>query len=280
MIEKMVAFFRSLLFTAAGCLAKLAIGLGVLVLVNMGLVQVARHYLDFEPDPTGFILGVSVVLLIFFTVAFQDRTFENMVLNDHKNKNQEDDDDDDEYDFDDDEGDEDKLLEGDNFGKDGRSKTPPREGMFGIIDLVFRGATDAEAAVMAGQFMSQDIFEGSIPSYRPPSFFGRSENEVAVRVIYHRVIHSPDAYNDKNKLYERVKAAYKDLRLSLPDGRSWKIINYDHLIWFSWNRLTYDTTVLLDQVVGTLKKTDSEDSLEEDIIQRAIKQTLEKNSTR
>lgn len=134
----------------------------------------------------------------------------------------------------------DKLLEDDDLGED----------MFGVIDLVFRGATDAEAAVMTHQFMSQDIFQGSMPSHKSPSSFGRPVNEIAVRIIYHREIFLLDLTGDDSpkKQQENVEAAYKELRLKLPDGRSWEITKFDHITWLPFNKLTYDTTILLDQV--------------------------------
>ena len=143
----------------------------------------------------------------------------------------------------------DHPLENDYLGEDRLGKASPREDMFGIIDLVFRGATRNEAAIMAGQFISRDIFQGSMPSRGDPSSFGRPENEVAVRVIYRRAIHSPDiAYNDRpKKQYESIKAAYKELRLRLSDGRIWKVTDHRYITWFPWNKSAHETTILLDQ---------------------------------
>ena len=150
----------------------------------------------------------------------------------------------------------DEPIEGDNLGEDGLGKASPREDLFGIIDLVFKGATEKEAVHLADQFICLDIFEGSMPTHRNPDNFGRPEGEVMVRVIYRRVIHSPKLeYNDSpRRQRESVVAAYKAMRLKLPDGRAWKMANHHHIIWFPWNKLTYETTILLDQMADSAQQ--------------------------
>ena len=152
----------------------------------------------------------------------------------------------------------DEPVEGDNMGEDGLGKASPREDLFGIIDLVFRGMEDGdagmfEAAYMAEQFINHEIFEGSMPSFRTPSRYGRPAGEVMVRVVYRRVIHSPELlYNDSpRKQRESVQAAYERMRLEVPDGKAaWKIADNEHIIWFPYNKLTYDTVILLEKVDG------------------------------
>lgn len=146
--------------------------------------------------------------------------------------------------------------ENDYLGEDGLGKASPREDLFGIIDLVFYRTTGWEASKLADQFISRDIFKDSMPAHRGPNTFNQQGDAMPVRVIYRRAIHSPDiAYNDcYRKQRESVQEAYEKMRLRLPDGRTWKIINHNHFVWFPYNKLTHETTLLLDQTFEDIQQ--------------------------
>ena len=154
-----------------------------------------------------------------------------------------------------------EAKDDDVYGDDTNTDLPmftdedsPREYRFGTIDLVFRGATAAEAAIMAIQFISHKIFEGAKPEHRGPSPFGRPVNESSVRVVYRRVNESELARSDASEQRKIIEAAYSAMRLKLPDGRVWKITDNNHITWIPYNKFMYDVTILLDPAPGEPRK--------------------------
>lgn len=228
----------------------LVLGLTILALVNMGMMQVVE-FLDFTVDGPyfwGLNIVFSVVLLLYFVKLLEDveEASRRDLLAEHdlgETKQDIKDDDDDDLD-------EDTSTDFPMF----TDEDTPREYKFGTIDLVFRGATGAEAAIMAIQFISNDIFEEAKPAHRGPSSFGRPLNEAAVRVIYRRLNDSDLASSDAQDQRETIEAAFEAMRLKLPDGRVWEITDNNHIIWLPYNKFMYDMTILLDPVAGEPRK--------------------------
>lgn len=227
------------------------LGIAILALANMGLME-ALELLDnpFEPYSWGLNIGFSLFLLFCVARLFdeaiekgkQDALVEHS-LGETKQDIEGDDDDDDDLD-------DDTSTDFPMFTDEATS----REYKFGTIDLVFRGATAAEAAIMAIQFISNDIFEEAKPAHRGPSSFGRPLNEAAVRVIYRRLNYSDLAGSDAWEQRGTIEAAFEAMRLKLPDGRVWKITDNNHIIWLPYNKFMYDMTILLDPVAGEPRK--------------------------
>ena len=184
----------------------IVLGIAILALVNVGLLEVAKSLnLHIELPSLLGINGVFSFLLLFGFArllwkdadesarqdAFDD-AFE-AALDKAKQEAKDDD------------------IYGDDTNTDlpmFTNEASPREYRFGTIDLVFRGATAAEAAIMAIQFISHDIFEGAKPEHRGPSSFGRPVNESTVRVVYRRVNDSDLACSDASEQRETIEAAY------------------------------------------------------------------------
>ena len=230
----------------------LVLGIAILALVNVGLVEVAK-LLDL-PLAQHYLLGMNGVFSFLLLFCFArllwkdaDESARQEVFDDayeaalDKAKQE--------------------IEDDDVYGDDTNTDLPmftdeasPREYRFGTIDLIFRGATAAEAAIMAIQFISHDIFEGAKPEHRGPSPFGRPVNESAVRVVYRRVNDSDLACSGASEQRKTIEAAYSAMRLKLPDGRVWKITDNNHITWIPYNKFMYDVTILLDPAPGEPRK--------------------------
>lgn len=226
----------------------LVLGLAILVLVNMGMKPVVE-FLDFAVDPLyfwGLNIGLSFFLLFGFVNLLVEAVEEKerhdafeQALDEAKQE----------------------VKDDDDFGDDTSTDLPmftdeasPREYKFGTIDLVFRGATAAEAAIMAIQFIDNEIFEDAMPEHRGPSSFGRPVNESAVRVVYRRVNDSYLASNDAKDQRESIEEAFEEMRLKLPDGRAWKITDNKYITWIPYNKFMFDMIILLDPMAGEPRK--------------------------
>lgn len=226
----------------------LVLGLAILVLVNIGMLPVVE-FLDLTVDPLyfwGLNIGLSFFLLFGFVnllvEAVEEKKGHDAFEEAFEEAKQ-------------------KVDDEDDFGDDTSTDLPmftdeasPREYKFGTIDLVFRGATAAEAAIMAIQFIDNEIFEDAMPEHRGPSSFGRPVNESAVRVVYRRVNDSYLASNDAKDQRESIEEAFEEMRLKLPDGRAWKITDNKYITWIPYNKFMFDMIILLDPMAGEPRK--------------------------
>ena len=179
------------------------LGIAILALANMGLME-ALELLDnpFEPYSWGLNIGFSLFLLFCVARLFDEaieKGKQDALVEHSLGETKQDIEGDDDDDLDDDTSTDFPMF---------TDEATPREYKFGTIDLVFRGATGAEAAIMAIQFISNDIFEEAKPAHRGPSSFGRPLNEAVVRVIYRRL-------NDLGSSRQRYLGAARDHRGSL-----------------------------------------------------------------
>ena len=226
----------------------IVLGIAILVLVNIGMMPVIK-FLGFTVDDLyfwGLNIGLSLILFFWFVNLCADEMEEKVrqeafeeALDEAKQE----------------------VKDDDDFGDDTSTDLPmftdeasPREYKFGTIDLVFRGATAAEAAIMAIQFIDNEIFEDAMPEHRGPSSFGRPVNESAVRVVYRRVNDSYLASNDAKDQRESIEEAFEEIRLKLPDGRAWKITDNKYITWIPYNKFMFDMIILLDPMAGEPRK--------------------------